>query len=269
VRSPSRSPFVSVAVRAVAVCALAGPVSLLGAAAPAAAHTESDVVAVPAGSEATVTLRPTHGCGESPTVAVAIRAPVAGAVAGDVAGWTATASPEGSAQTVLTWSGGSLPATEPGAFPVTFTVPATPGVLLTFPAVQTCADGEELAWISGDPRADNPAPRLLVLPAGSEPAESIDDVPPDAPGRDQLTAIVDVDNPSATTTTAPPPTTAPPTTGPAPTTTVHADDADGTDGDDGDDDEGSSGATAAVIAAVVVAVGGGGALLVRRSRRLP
>ncbi|MET0460747.1 MAG: DUF1775 domain-containing protein, partial [Ilumatobacteraceae bacterium] len=193
----------------------------------AAAHTGSDVVAVPAGAEATVTLEPTHGCGESPTVAVRIRAPFPDAVAEDVEGWTATATPDGAGNTVLEWTGGLLPTDEEGAFPVEFVAPDAPGTLLTFPAIQVCADGAELAWISGDPNDEFPAPRVLVLPAGSEAAATIDDVPLDAPGRDQLVNIVDVDNPQATpsttppTTTPPPPTSAPaPTVAPAPTATT-------------------------------------------------
>ena len=70
-------------------------------------------------------------------------------------------------------------------------------MLLTFPAIQVCENGEELAWISGDPADEYPAPRVLVLPPGSEPAATLDDVPLDAPGRDQLVAVVDVDNPNA------------------------------------------------------------------------
>ncbi len=105
--------------------------------------------------------------------------------------------------------------------------PDAVGELLTFPAVQTCANGEELPWISGDPADEFPAPRLLILPPGSQPAATIDDVPLDAPGREQLTAVIDVDNPAATTvppaptSAAPaavaPPSTAPPATGPAST----------------------------------------------------
>ena len=113
------------------------------------------------------------------------------------------------------------PSTETGAFPVTFTVPDTVGELLLFPAVQTCEDGAELAWIDGDPTSDYPAPRLLVLAAGSAPAATIDEVPADAPGRDQLTAIVDVDDPDAaqaTTTTVPAAGTT--TSAPAATTTT-------------------------------------------------
>jgi uncharacterized protein YcnI len=233
------------------------------------AHTEVDLVAVPAGSDATVTLRPTHGCDGRPTVEVAIRAPVPAATAGEVDGWTATATSDGAGRTVLTWTGGSLPATATGAFPVTFTAPDTPGALLTFPAVQRCDDGAELAWISGDPGADNPAPRLLILPAGSDPAATIDDVAPDAPGRDQLVAIVDVDNPNATTTA--PPTTAPDTSVAAPSTTaVDTGPEDSTDGDGGDDsDDGgdsSSGALPIAFGAVAV-VAAGGAFVLWRQRR--
>lgn len=224
---------------------LAAAIAILGATmAPGAAiaHTESDLVAVPAGAEATLELKPTHGCGGSPTVAVAIRAPLEGATAVAVAGWTATATADGQGNTVLEWSGGSLPADQTGEFPVTFTAPDTPGELLIFPSIQTCENGQELSWISGDPEADYPAPRLLVLPAGSDPATSIDEVPADAPGRDQLVEIVDVDGPGASTTTTPEDeagtsTTASPATTSAPdpssddTPVAPADDVDDTDDD--------------------------------------
>jgi uncharacterized protein YcnI len=255
-----RSPFRAFAAALVAV----GGVLLALSSSPAAAHTESDLVAVAAGSQATVTLRPTHGCDGSPTIEVAIRAPVPGATAGEVAGWTATATPDGNGRTVLMWTGGSLPATTDGAFPVAFVVPETPGALLTFPAVQRCANGAELAWINGDPEADNPAPRLLVLSAGSEPASTIDDVPADAPGRDQLVAIVDVDNPGGTTTTAAPTTTAPATA--APTTSTAATTAAPGDADDGDSEDGGSSSAVPIVigAAAIVGVGAGGFALLRR-----
>jgi uncharacterized protein YcnI len=157
------------------------------------AHTDTDVVGVPAGSEATVALRPTHGCGDSPTVTVRIRAPLEGARAVPVDGWQETATSDGAGNTVLEWTGGILPADVTGAFAVSFAAPDDPGRLLVFPAVQRCEDGEELAWINGDPTAQYPAPRVLVLPAGAAAAATIDDVPPDAPGRDQLVTILDLD----------------------------------------------------------------------------
>ncbi len=242
-------------------------------ASPAAAHTESDVVAVPAGAEATVTLKPTHGCDESPTVEVAIRVPVAGATAGEVDGWTATATPDGEGNTVVEWTGGSLPADEHGAFPVSFDVAADlVGELLTFPSVQVCENGEELAWIDGDPNGEYPAPRLLILPAGSEPAASIDEVPADAPGRAQLAEVVEVEAEATTTTEGPTTTVAPSTTTSSSeeaTTTTEATGGTvpaGSSDDSGDDsDDGLSAvATGAILAGAVVVVLGGGLLLRRR-----
>ena len=246
---------------AAALSALVVPVVVAIGAGGAGAHTESDLVAVAAGDTATVTLEPTHGCGDAATVQVAIRAPVPGATAGEVPGWTASATADGD-RTTLEWTGGVLPSTETGAFPVTFTVPDTVGELLLFPAVQTCEDGAELAWIDGDPTSDYPAPRLLVLAAGSAPAATIDEVPADAPGHDQLTAIVDVDDPDAaqaSTTTVPAADTT--TSAPAATTTTAPDDADA----DTEDDESSS--MPLVVGALAVLAAGGAAWFATRGRR--
>jgi uncharacterized protein YcnI len=188
--------------RPVFVAAIVGVIALGAGGSTALAHTDSDYVAVPATSEATVTLKPTNGCAGSPTVEVRIRAPLEDVQAVAVEGWTETSEPDGEGNSVLSWAAGELPADETGAFPVTFTVPATVGELLLFPAVQRCANGDELAWIDGDPEGEFPAPRLLVLDAGAEPAETIDDVPADAPGRDQLIDVVDVDNPVASSAPA-------------------------------------------------------------------
>jgi periplasmic copper chaperone A len=232
----------------------------------AAAHTEPDLVAVPAGGEATVSLKPNHGCGDSPTIAVSVRAPVEGAVAGEVEGWTAASTPDGQGRTVLEWTGGVLPSDQEGAFPITFTAPDTVGELLTFPSIQACENGEELAWISGDPASQYPAPRILVLPPGSAPATTIDEVPADAPGRAQLTAIVDIDDPNATTTT---PTSAPATTATteASSTSTATSEVAASEGED-ISDEGDD----ANVGLVLLGVGGaaaavaGGAVALRRRR---
>ena len=106
---------------------------------------------------------------------------------------TATATPCSSGPAAC------CPPTRTGAFPVEFTAPDTPGVLLTFPAIQVCENGEELAWISGDPADQYPAPRVLVLAAGLRAGgDASTTCPLDAPGRDQLVAVVDVDNPNET-----------------------------------------------------------------------
>jgi len=274
----------------VAVAAAAGCVAALAPSAPLAAHTEASAVAVPAGSAATVTFRPAHGCGESPTVGVRIQAPVADATAGAVDGWTATATPDGAGNTVLEWTGGVLPTETAGAFPLELTVPDAVGTLLAFPAVQRCASGEELAWIGTAPGDEYPAPQVLVLPAGSEPAATLDDVPADAPGRELLVALAEGaapdDDPTpapptaptttaAAATTAPPATaaptvaattttdaTAPPTT-PAPTVATTVAVPPTTEGGDGGS---NAGWVLAVVVAVVVVGAVGVTVYVRRRR---
>lgn len=231
----------------------------------AAAHTDSDVVAVPAGEVAEVGLEPTHGCDGSPTVKVSTRVPVAGASGEEVQGWTVSAKDDGQGHTVVEWSGGSLPADQTGTFPVSFTAPDTPGTLLTFPFIQQCANGQELAWIDGDPAAELPAPRILVLPAGSEPAATIDDVPPDAPGRDQLAAIVDVDNPAQPSTTTTAATSTSTTAADTPATTTTAPDATAEDTSEAKDDDGTN-VLPFVIAGVAVVALAGGAYAYSRSR---
>lgn len=242
----------------------------------ASAHTEADVVAVPAGSEATITLKPSHGCGTSPTIEVAIQAPVAGAVAEDVDGWTASSEADGD-KTVLEWTGGLLPADEVGEFPVRFTAPATPGELLLFPAIQYCEDGSTLEWLSGDPTSDYPAPRILVLPADHEAVSSIDDVAPDAPGRDKLAEIVDVDGIGAEEEPEAEEPEDGEAEGTATTEVVAEDEPDATDTDadvDADvaaaDEDDDSSATPIIIGAVVVlAIAAGVALWARNRRPTP
>ena len=185
----------------------------------AGAHADADVVGVAAGEPVTVNLRPNHGCGDSPTIEVAILAPLEDATAEHVEGWTATSEPYGDGQTVLEWTGGVLPTDATGAFPVTFIAPDTVGELLVFPAVQVCENGDELPWIDGDPESEYPAPRLLILPAGSEPAATIDDVPAGTPGRELLTSIVDPTPSTAPSTTE---VTTPATDDSAVTTTTSA-----------------------------------------------
>lgn len=227
------------------------------AAPPVLAHTEPDLVAIPAGDEVTLTLRPTHGCDGAATVEVTARVPVEGATADPVEGWTATADDDGAGNTVITWTGGRLPADQAGAFPTTFAAPTTVGELLTFPFVQICEDGAELAWISGDPTADYPAPRVLVLAPGSSTAATLDEVPADAPGREQLVEVVDVDGGTATTDPPDPSTTT--------TTTATPDPAADGEGETSDDD-GSTGLPLLPILLGLALGAGGGYLAVRRRR---
>jgi uncharacterized protein YcnI len=247
-------------------------VAVLLTAAPSGAHTDSDTVAVPAGGEATVTFRPTHGCAGAPTIEVSVRAPVEGATAGAVEGWQQSAEPDGEGNTILKWTGGVLADDQAGAFPITFVAPDAVGELLTFPAVQMCEGDKELAWIDGDPEGEYPAPRLLILAAGSESAATIDDVAADAPGRDQLGDIVDVDNP---TEDEPAPTTseaAEPSTSevgaPSPTEAPAEEEAAAPTTDAGSSDSGDGGSGGvSVVALVLVGLGAvavAGYMVVRR-----
>ncbi len=235
-----------------------GATALAGAG-PAAAHTEPDAVAIPAGEEVTLTLRPTHGCGDAATTEVSARIAVPGARAEAVEGWTASQQDDGDGNTVVEWTGGRLPTEESGAFPVTFTAPDTVGELLTFPFVQVCEDGAELAWISGDPADEYPAPRVLLLAPGSPTAATIDDVPADAPGRSLLVEIVDVDGgdepTGSTTTVAPDPSSS------STSSTVAPDDGRG-DADDGGDGGGLP--LVAVLAGLALGAVGGYVAVQRR-----
>lgn len=185
----------------------------------AEAHADADLVAVAAGDDAVVTLRPNHGCGDSPTIEVRIRAPFADAIPGDVDGWTATVEPLDDGYSVLTWTGGELPTDQIGAFPVEFVVPDAAGRVITFPAIQTCANGEELAWIGGDPLGQYPVPRLLILAEGAEPVDTIDDLAADVAGRELLEANLDGDlaDPDVVYAPQPPLSTLPASTVPATT----------------------------------------------------
>lgn len=124
-------------------------------------HVEPTVAEAPAGSRAELGFTVEHGCGGSPTVEVAMQLPaeVADPEPVELPGWTATVDDR-----VVTWAGGPLPDGEAATFTVSVGLPATPGVTLLFPTVQTCEAGE-LAWIAEDggaTEADNPAPRIVL-----------------------------------------------------------------------------------------------------------
>lgn len=156
-----------------ALVGMASLLVLLHGVPEASAPAEPDVIAMAAVGAATVTLKPNHGCGDAPSTKVSMRVPVSGARGGEVDGWMVSTSEDAEGRTIIDWTGGSLPSEQIGAFPIELTAPATPGAILTFPFIQECANGEELAWIDGDPSAEYPAPRLLILPPGSEDSANL------------------------------------------------------------------------------------------------
>ena len=139
---------------------------------PAASHVEGQVLEAPAGDLTELSFRVLHGCGNSPTVEVAMQVPDG---ATDVApsaaeGWVATVVVDGvGAADAVVWSGGPLPSDERADFALEVRLQGSPGDVLHFPFVQTCEEGE-LAWIEipepGGPTPAYPAP-AVVLVAGS------------------------------------------------------------------------------------------------------
>lgn len=162
-----------------AALATSGAALVLGAGI-ASAHIEPDPPAVQAGTVATVSFAVEHGCNGSNTTQLELKVPagITNAKAVDKSGWTTAASPG-----TVTFTGGNLDASTPADFSITFTAPATAGVI-HFPIVQTCAVGET-AWIEiaadGAPEPDHPAPAVLVTEG---PPTSAQLAPPPADGAD-------------------------------------------------------------------------------------
>lgn len=204
-------------------------------AAPASAHVEPTVTEVAAGSEATLTFEVEHGCGESPTVRVDIKAPeaVTDPTPVDKPGWNSSV-----ADGVVTFEWAGTDGQDDGTFEVGFTAPDAAGETLLFPTVQTCAEGS-YDWIQEDADGDRPAPRVVVI-AGSAP---------EAPATTTTTAATDDEG--TATTEGPDETT---TTAGGSTTSAEDDEADG----------GSNAALLAVGVVAVIAVVGGGVVLARR-----
>lgn len=67
----------------------------------------------------------------------------------------------------VTWSGGRIDPGEFDEFGMSARMPEEAGKELVFPAVQTYSSGEVVRWI-GEPDAEQPAPRVKVLPAAAE-----------------------------------------------------------------------------------------------------
>lgn len=87
------------------------------------------------------------------------------ATAGYLPGWEATVDESG--PVVLTWEGGSRPHDQFQEFGVSVLLPDTPGETALFPTIQTCASGEEIAWIEETPEGgeepEHPAPAIALV----------------------------------------------------------------------------------------------------------
>jgi periplasmic copper chaperone A len=210
----------------VAVMAIVAP--------PAAAHVDIEPAEAVAGSNVVVTFSFQHGKDGADTTSLEVQLPPGAEVAGTPAkeGWQVEVR-DGDPQVVV-WSGGRVPDGVRETFPLEVRLPAEPGEV-RFPAVQV-GDAGELAWIAdegGASEADNPAPRIVLVPDPDAPATTTTEVA------------------ETTETTSVP-------TGTEPDTTDVDVAVDVTDG--GDDDGGGVSAAALVLVALALAAGVGAAL---------
>lgn len=212
--------------------ALAGGLAAaVGLALPAGAHVEPTATEVPAGSAATVEFTVQHGCEGSPTVKVEFQVPSEITDPQPVAkdGWEGSVDGQ-----VVTYEGGPLDADVEAEFGVAFSAPATPGVTLAFPFIQTCEVGA-IEWIQTEEEAERPAPLV-----------TIGDPDPTAPSTTSTTAAASPSTTSSTTDAATS-STEPAVPSGAVTTTTTVDDEGGS---------ASGGGAVAVIGVVIVSVAG-------------
>ena len=156
--------------------------AVLAFAAPAFAHVTLEVQQAKIGSTYKAIVRVPHGCGTEATTVLRVQIPEGFFAVKPMphAGWelktvtgpyAASYDNHGTAVTEgvkeIVWSGGNLPNEfyDEFVFRGTFASSLEPGKFY-FPVVQECASGEE-AWIdvTGDEKADKPAPSLELVPA--------------------------------------------------------------------------------------------------------
>jgi len=180
---------------------LGAAAALALAAAPAAAHVGTSPSEAPAGSRQVVEFRIGHGCDGSPTTKLTIKIPegVVAVTPQYIPGWTATTTTgpitpyddhgtkvtEGVTQ--VEWSGGPLPDDQYQTFGLSMMLPDKEGETVSFPAVQTCEQGET-AWIEqaaeGGAEPEHPAPavKLTAATGGGDHGSGSDDHADDGDG---------------------------------------------------------------------------------------
>jgi uncharacterized protein YcnI len=161
-----------------AIVAIAAMAAL---AAPAAvfAHAEISPPTAPGGDLAHLTLEIPNESATSNTTKIAVQLPKEVLLArfAPKSGWKRTVTTEKLSGTstvgdnsvservaTVTWTGGVIAPGEFDTFDMSVSLPDTVGKELTFPTVQTYADGTVTRWIGGT-TADEPAPRVTVAAA--------------------------------------------------------------------------------------------------------
>lgn len=196
-------------------------VALLALAAPAMAHTTVSADNTASGGYAKLTFRVPHGCEGAPTTSLDVQIPdgVVSVKPQVNPGWPDLSTEIGElaepvdnhGETItegvreITWAGGELPDEFMDEFGVSVKLPeGEEGDRLYFPAVQTCPDGAEEAWIEipEDPDADEeldyPAPYITLTAAegddttGDEATEEPASAAAAAPAPDDTTPVSSV-----------------------------------------------------------------------------
>ncbi len=177
--------------RPATIAALTGAFCML-AVGPAAAHVTANPSSTTAGGYAVVDMRVPHGCDGEATEVLEVQIPdgVVSVKPEQVAGWGVTTEIgpydepvelHGQEVTegvqVVTWTaqGDPLADDQFRDFGISLRFPDAADENLTFPAVQTCVDGAEEAWIetSDDPDAelDYPAPTITLAAGDGDHAD--------------------------------------------------------------------------------------------------
>jgi uncharacterized protein YcnI len=131
----------------------------------ALAHAEATPAKVRAGSVATIVIR-VEGEEPAPATKIAVQVPqeLSDVKPRPTPGWKLTRSGR-----VITWSGGEIAQEAFGRFAFSARMPDAPaGTELTFPTVQTYANGKVVHWI-GEESSDTPAPHVSLTAAKRPP----------------------------------------------------------------------------------------------------
>jgi uncharacterized protein YcnI len=149
------------------------------------AHVDADAGADSSGADssvqpngdATIQFSFDHGCAGEPTTSLRVQIPdgVTDVVPAPVDGWQTAVT-----ATEFSWTGGSIPDSQPAVFAASMRVSGQAGTTIWFPTVQGCPTAEE-AWIAtpapGEPEPANPAPSIelpftISAPSTEAPATS-------------------------------------------------------------------------------------------------
>jgi hypothetical protein len=234
---------------------------------------------VQAGAEATITLSVPNECaapGGTDGLRVQLPEGASDPVPGEVEGFTSTVEAD-----VVSWSGGLITGDTRVPFPLTLTMPDTPGETVLLATIQHCSDGVEFAWIEATPpggaEPEFPAPAVVLTATGATAGATVDDHTDDtADDHADDTADDHAEDTTAlaeTTISETEATLVATATQPeiieldSADTTVAAGDEVAGAASGGDDDGSSAGLIVGIVAAVVVI--GGGAVLMLRARSKP